>query len=500
MNRITGIFLAFALPFLALAQGGDQQLRAKADGLFAQGRFAEAYPLYSQLVSLSPSDRELNYRFGACTLYGGDDKEKAIGHLKFACEVPATPPLAWYFLGRSYHLAYRFKEALAAYEHYKGTADKKVLVQYPVDALEQQCRNGLQLLNNLKEISVHSKLEVDAAEFFRFYDLAGIGGRIVVTPEELLSSLDKKSGVRSLIYIPEKGGAIYFSSLGKDGRTGRDIYRTELLPTGQFAEPVKLAGYVNTDQDEDYPFLSADGRYFYFASKGTNSMGGYDVFRTSYDKGLDVFGAPENLDFAVNTPDDDLFYMVDPEGKEAFFASGRSSHQGKLHVYRVSTAQTPVNITVLKGTFASELDAKDRKAHIVVEDAMTRERVADVRTDMNGGYVLALPRSGRYRFLVEAGPGGRTHVGYVEVPRNETARAYRQEMSLVEQAAQEKLMIRNYFEEPLAEDLIALALDEIKRRAQLNVTAAPPVAQQPAAEAPPADVMTAAGFTGDVTK
>jgi hypothetical protein len=501
MDRFTGLFLALAVPLLALSQGGDQQLRAKADALFTEGRFAEAYPLYSQLVSLAPSDRDLNYKLGATTLYGGDDKEKAIGHLKYACESPSTPALGWYFLGRSYHLAYRFKEALAAYEHYRGTADKKVLAQYPVDALEQQCRNGQQLLGNLKEITVHNKVEVAAAEFFRFYDLGSIGGKIVVTPEELRTSLDKKSGPPSLIYLPDGGGPLYFSSLGKDGRTGRDIYRTELLPTGQFAEPSKLAGYVNTDQDEDHPFLAHDGKSFYFSSKGHNSMGGYDVFRTSYDKGLDVFGAPENMDFAVNTPDDDILYIVDPAGKEACFASGRSSHQGMLHVYRVSTTQIPINITVLKGTFASELDPQDRKAHIIVEDALTRERVADIRTDINGGYVLALPRSGRYKFVVEAGPSGRTHVGHVEVPRSDVARAYRQEMSLVKQADQEKLMIRNYFEEPLGEDLIALALDEIKRRAQLNVNAGEEVAQQPANEAPVnVDVMSAAGFTGDITK
>ena len=500
MNRFTGIFLALAVPLLGLAQGGDQQVRTKADGLFAEGRYAEAYPLYSQLVSLDPADRDLNYRFGACTLYGGDDKEKAIGHLKYACESPAIPALASYFLGRAYHLAYRFKEALAAYERYKGTADKKVLEEHPVDVLEQQCRNGQHLLSNLKDIAVRNKVEVDANEFFRFYDLSSIGGRIVVTPDELRTSLDKKSLDRSLIYLPDRGGAIYYSSLGKDGRTGRDIYRSELLPTGQFATPIKLAGYVNTDQDEDYAFLAPDGKSFYFSSKGHNSMGGYDVFRSSYDKGLDVFGAPENMDFAVNTPDDDIFYLVDPEGKEACFASGRSSHQGMLHVYRVSTTQLPINITVLKGTFVSLLDATDRTAHIVVEDALTREKVSDVRTDLNGNYVLSLPRSGRYKFVVEAGPTGRTHVGHVEVPRSDAPRAYRQEMSLVDQAAQEKLMIRNYFEEPLNDDLIALALEEIKRRARLDVTAIAVVAQQPVPDQTPSDVVTAAGFTGDVNK
>ncbi|MBK6344200.1 MAG: hypothetical protein IPF41_16905 [Flavobacteriales bacterium] len=103
MTRTSGIVCAFLLPILALGQGGDQQVRAQADQLFQEQRFAEAMPLYSQLVSLAPSDRTLNYRFGACLLHGSADKEQAIGHLKFATDAPTTEPLAWYWLGRAYH-------------------------------------------------------------------------------------------------------------------------------------------------------------------------------------------------------------------------------------------------------------------------------------------------------------------------------------------------------------------------------------------------------------
>jgi hypothetical protein len=499
MARPAVILFGMLLPFLGWAQGGDQQLRAKADALFNEKRFAEAMPMYSQLVSLTPSDRDLNYRFGTCLLFGGADKEKAIGHLKYATEAPSTDPRAWYWLGRAYHLNYHFREAQAAYQRFLGTDDKKAIAELPVDALQKQCRNGEELLNNLKEITVRNKVEVDDKEFFRFYDLSDIGGKIVVLPEELKSSLDKKSKERTLVYLPERGGPIYFSSYGKDGKTGRDIYRTELMPEGTFAPPVKLAGYINTDQDEDYPFMHPDGKTFYFSSKGHNSMGGYDVFRAPYDRGLDAFGRPENLDFAVNTPDDDIFYLVDPEGKEACFASARSSRQGQVHVYRVGTAQLPLVITVLKGTYASEFDASDRKAHIMVEDALTGEQVADVRTDLNGGYVLSLPRSGRYRYKVECGPTGKTHGGIVEVPRTDSPRAYRQELSLVRNGDLEKLEIRNYFDTPLDDDLVALALDEIKRRARLDVTGDRPVAPMPAETPKPAgDLLTQAGFSGDI--
>ena len=499
MTRYAVILIGMLFPVLGLAQGGDAQVRAKADGLFDEQRFAEAFPLYSQLVSLSPGDRQLNYRFGTCILFGSEDKEQAIGHLKFATEDPSIAPLAWYWLGRAYHLNYRFKEAQQAYQRFLGTGDKKAIAAWPVEALDAQCRNGEKLLSNLKEITVRNKVEVADAEFFRFYDLSDIGGKIVVLPEELMSSADKKKKERSLIYLPSKGGPIYFSSYGKDGATGRDIYRTELLTDGTFATPVKLAGYINTDQDENYAFMHPDGKTFYFSSKGHNSMGGYDVFRATYDRGLDAFSRPENMDFAVNTPDDDIFYLVDGEQKEACFASGRNSHQGMLHVYRVATVQQPVIISVFKGTYASNFDEKDRKAHIVVEDATTRERVADVRTDLNGNYVLSVPRSGRYRYTVECGPTGKTHGGMVDVPKVEGARAYRQELVLERNGDLERLVIRNYFESPLQDDMIALALDDIKRRARLDIsTHEQVVVQEPAVEEPKGDVMTRAGFTGDI--
>ena len=191
-TRSVVIFLALFLPFLAPAQGGDQQLRVKADALFQERRFAEATSMYSQLVSLTPGDRELNYRFGTCLLHGGDDKEMAIGHLKFATEDPAGPAAAWYWLGRAYHLNYRFKEAQVAYQRFRGTGDKKALAEWPVEGFEQQCRNGEKLLSSLKDIRVRSKVEVKDSEFFRFYELGDIGGRIVVTPEALMTGLDKK--------------------------------------------------------------------------------------------------------------------------------------------------------------------------------------------------------------------------------------------------------------------------------------------------------------------
>ncbi|MBP9079653.1 MAG: hypothetical protein KBF80_05330 [Flavobacteriales bacterium] len=494
----TALFLVLATAFSGWGQDGDKALRAEADALFEKGAYAKAYPLFSQLVSLAPQDHELNFKLGACTIFGGDDKTKAAGYLKFALAGPATSGLAWYFLGRAYQLDYRFNEALDAYKHFRGTGDKKLLARFPVDALEQQCRNGLHLLSNLKDIQVMNKVEVDASDFFRFYDLGDIGGKIVVTPDELLSGMDRRSGERFLVYLPDRGGPIFFSSYGKDGKTGRDIYRTELLPTGGYAAPVLLAGYINTPEDEDFAVMATDERTFFFCSKGHNSMGGYDVFKSTYDKGMDVFSAPENMDFAVNTPADERLYILGPDGKEACFASDRDSQQDMLKVYRVSTTQTPINITLLKGTFASNLDPGDKRARIIVEDELTGERITEVATDAQGNYTLVLPRGGKYRLLVEAGPEKRTYLAALDVPPSKQAQAFQQEMDLVYKAGI-AVEVKNHFDQPLDGNLLALALEEVRRRARLDVSATRTTAALAAPAPETGDPLQAAGFDGTVT-
>ena len=405
-------YFCFALPVL----GQSSDLKDKADGLFAEGKFSEAMPLYSQLVSLDPSDHVLNYKLGTCVIHSSEEKDPAIGFLKFAVENPNTPSEAWFYLGRANQLTYRFKEALSAYDRFKNEGDKKELAKHKVDENIAQCQNGLKLLSNIKDVRVLNKLEVEEEDFFRFYDLENIGGRIVVTPDELKTSYDRKKGLRSLVYLPDRGGPIYFASYGKDGSSGTDIYRSELRPDGKFMPPVKLPSNVNSPADEDHAFMHPDGNSFYFSSKGHSSMGGFDIFKCDYDPVRDFFGAAQNMDFAVNTPDDDILYLISPDGEEACFASGRQSAQGNIHVYRVQTAQVPLALTILKGEFSSEIDPDDRDARIVVEDALSHERIGEYNTENDGSYLVSLPRAGKYKFIVTPSSSGNTHMGMVEVP------------------------------------------------------------------------------------
>ncbi|NEN23731.1 hypothetical protein G3O08_09485 [Cryomorpha ignava] len=461
--------MCFFAVLTANAQYSEDDLLKEANALFEQGQYAKAMPLYSQLLSLNPTKPEFNYKYGATALYGdADKKEEAIKFLRYASTKNGIDNKCWYFLGRAYHLNYQFADAIHAYNKYKVLAGNKASEALGVDREIEDCRNGQNLLSKIKEVKVLNKKQSTEEAFFRIYDLKDIGGKILVTPEVLLSSLDKKRNQKSLIHFRGTGTTVYFSSYGKDGENGLDIYSAEVLPGGSFSDPVLLGPSINTPYDEDYPFMHPDNSTFYFSSKGHSSMGGYDVFKSTYVGGS--FSSPENLDFAINTPDDDLFYIADSLKNMAYFASARSSKQGELHVYKVLVSSVPADITFVKGNFINRIALDNKLAKITVVDASTN-KVVDVQyTDpQTGDYVLSFPRSGRFKLSVEAEKSDRIHAGIVEIPKSSGITAYLQEMELVSSAGVEKLLINNLFDQQYDGDVAALAQKMLRQRAALDV-------------------------------
>ncbi len=487
------------------AQYSEQDLIEEANALFDKGEFAEAMPLYSQLLSLNPTNPVFNYKYGATALYGdAEKKEEAIKYLKFSVGKPNVDNQSWYYLGRAYHLNYLFQDAISAYEKYKTLASNSDLEEKEVDLKISMAKSGQNLLSQIKEIKVLDKKQSPVESFFRIYDLSDIGGKILVTPEELLSAEDKKRNHRSLIHFRGSGTTIYFSSYGKSGKNGLDIYHAEVLPDGTYTEPVAVQGSINTPYDEDFPYLHPDDKTFYFSSKGHGSMGGYDVYKSGFNKATGVFSTPVNLDFAVNTPDDDLFYLADSLNEMAYFASARSSKQGQLDVYKVLVKSAPIDITLIKGTFINQIDPSKKLAKITTIDATTNKEVDVQYSDpATGEYVLSFPKGGKYKFLVEEKSSDKIHAGLVDVPSSAGVNAYLQEMELISSVGVEKLLINNLFDQTYEGDVMALAQKMLRQRAALDVNfdpnAEPAIDDTPNVEKDPAMAFSDAGFSAGMT-
>lgn len=137
------------------------------------------------------------------------------------------------------------------------------------------------------------------------------------------------------ITITADGKTIYFSSDRPGGLGGLDIYRIIKDKDGEWGEPINLGSSVNTEYDEDSPFISYDGYTLYFSSTGHHGMGGYDIFSTAYDGKKKMWKTPLNLGYPINSPDDDIYYVITGDKKTAYYASAKKDGYGDKDIYVV---------------------------------------------------------------------------------------------------------------------------------------------------------------------
>jgi outer membrane protein OmpA-like peptidoglycan-associated protein len=151
-------------------------------------------------------------------------------------------------------------------------------------------------------------------------------------PKSLGSRINTKYKESSACYSPD-GKYVYFVSDRPDGnRGGRDIYRLEL----DARTPAENLGQViNSPYDEEGVFMHPDGKTLYFSSQGHDSMGGYDIFKSTLnEKGQ--WSEPENLGWPINTPDDDVYFVLSASGQHGYYSSDQAGGLGGKDIYRVT--------------------------------------------------------------------------------------------------------------------------------------------------------------------
>ncbi|AWM14013.1 hypothetical protein DI487_09190 [Flavobacterium sediminis] len=121
--------------------------------------------------------------------------------------------------------------------------------------------------------------------------------------------------------VAPDGKKLYISSNKPGGFGGYDIYEVAILENGSFGTMKNLGANVNTAEDDKYPHLTPDGKYFYFSSKGHLNIGGYDVFRSSIvnEKYLKAL----NLGPTLNSRKDDLAFIL-VNDKQGYLSTDKS--------------------------------------------------------------------------------------------------------------------------------------------------------------------------------
>ncbi len=211
---------------------------------------------------------------------------------------------------------------------------------------------------------------------------------------------------------PDGKAAIISENFGKrgdygmDGEGGEDLWLIKISANGNW-DSVYRMNHVNSQYDETYPFIAADGTTLYFTStrpcqtcpRGTS--GAQDLYRSQWN-GHD-WSDPVPLGAPFNSPADDYGFSIGPDGKTAYFVSNRD---GKSRLYQVDlrpedSAIAPKPVVVLQGEVTDAKTHKPLAAEIFVDDLTSKQNEFSVLSDsLSGGYVLAAQRG--HRFGIQA--------------------------------------------------------------------------------------------------
>ena len=193
------------------------------------------------------------------------------------------------------------------------------------------------------------------------------GGDILVS-EKVDGQWSKPKPIRGLVNTPYLENSatlsndhktLYFVSDKPGGFGGTDIYVSHLEDNGRWGEAKNLGSHINTERDEEGPFISKSGEHLYFSSNGHAGMGDLDIYiaEKAHDSDKESFDEPYNLGYPINSVENDIFFVLNADETHAYYSSVKSSSKGEQDIYRVDMSKwKPINIDSLKSVIKVEIE------------------------------------------------------------------------------------------------------------------------------------------------
>lgn len=482
-------------PVLTYAQDNGDDVAttaspAYADSYFTNNDFEDALEAYTGLVEKYPQSELFNYRVAVCYLNTNVDKTKAIPYLELVAHMKKHNPNTLYLLGRAYQFAYRFDDAIKAFNDFKAEGkgasenlkdadleiqyciNAKELMKFPVDVTFENLGKNINspfddyypfvptdesflLFNSKRPGTNKERVTADsytpsiyistvkngeygpATQIGPPVDMEGKseevvglskGGDIMLfyyinkkgfgsicmstwqgdkgygTPVPLPDNINLKGQYQIAASITADGSVLYFASDRPGGLGGIDIYSSRRLPNGKWGKPQNLGPEINTKFNEDFPNISPDGKTLYFSSQGHTGMGGYDIFKATWNDSTHQWSEVRNMGYPINTPDDDMNFRMATNGRYGYISQVRKGGFGGFDIYRVTFNNVEPRYSVVKGLIISADTTKKITDYsdvlITVSNAKTQELYGNyVPNSSSGRYVMILP-PGKYHATI----------------------------------------------------------------------------------------------------
>ena len=354
------MFSVFFLSALSGQELSREELENQSVSYLKEGKNELALQGFESLLEVYPDDAAYNYYAGICYLNQGGKLEKSVESLRIGAAKNYKVDVHFYLFLANLRM-YEFEQAELSLINFKNLASKKEEKKFKVKLWEEAL---IQLKKETKKVQVPvaglvKELKMPHVEYAF---PAVVNGKFIYKPAEFMSDADRAVDYQGIMFISNEkrnNKILVVPGQGKK-KKGIDLFVIEQISSQKFKAPVAITT-VNTKYDEEYPYFDQRQQVLYFSSNRAGGLGGYDIYKSTYNEGTKTFSVPVRLKFPYNTPFDDYLYIPDSTNKTAVLVTNRHADirffnaceiqpEGTQEVFEPKTREEICNISALKAT------------------------------------------------------------------------------------------------------------------------------------------------------
>ena len=319
---------------------------ASAASVYSEGNMSEANAQYGALLSLEPENKEFQYYYAVTCTADYSLRQEGIDRLNelkgLSGDLIVLNAERLFFLALAYQHKEEFDVAVDFYRSAIGKSGKNDVWVEEAKFRLDQCKAVFDLPTPSVKLTFLSQSPVNLESYFRSIPTGNSHLRLILVPSELRTKLDKKRGWVSPVAFDSEADVLYFSSYGKKGGTGLDIYSSKILLDGSLDTPFRLPDSINSPADDINPVFVKENSTLIFASNRSASLGGFDLFSSETISYGGPFLSAEALPRVWNTASNEYFLFpkndanLDSELFNGWLLSDRSGEFSAPILYEVA--------------------------------------------------------------------------------------------------------------------------------------------------------------------
>jgi outer membrane protein OmpA-like peptidoglycan-associated protein/tetratricopeptide (TPR) repeat protein len=193
--------------------------------------------------------------------------------------------------------------------------------------------------------------------------------------------------------LSRDGKTLYFSSNMPGSLGGVDIWKVAVNGDGSFGSPENLGSKVNTEGNESFPFIADDNKTLYFSSAGKQGLGGLDVYKIDLSSGSDAV----NMGKPINSEKDDFAFTFNKEKNRGFFSSNRNGNDdifGATPICAVDVLTIVTNAKTGEILANAKVSILDSKSNVIATETSNSKGEVAFKVECDKDYTIQASKDG----------------------------------------------------------------------------------------------------------